>query len=74
MVITGIFFIVCGTLHLVQHSGGSPDMDVPLFFGGGISLVVAGGLLYGNVPISSQGSLMTRRGEKTRKAPENGRH
>lgn len=62
MLITGLFFAVCG-LAYVQGRGGIEvwTMDSALFLGSGMALLVVGGLLMGHLRLAPPGSLMTRR-------------
>ena len=62
MLVSGIFFGLCGLLHLAQSSDAF-DVNTVLFFGGGFTLFVVGILLMQDVHVAPPGSLMVRRGE-----------
>lgn len=63
--ISGIFFGLCGLLHLIGVHGSAGadalDMNTVLFLGGGITLFVGGILLLLDVHLAAPGSLMVRR-------------
>lgn len=62
MLVSGIFFGICGLLHLTQSSDAF-DANTVLFLGGGFTLFVVGILLMQDVRVSPPGSLMVRRGD-----------
>ena len=67
MLISGIFFGICGLLHItgedVVQWSNTFDLGTALFLGGGFSLFVIGILLIQDVHVAAPGSLMVRRGQ-----------
>ena len=67
MLISGIFFGLCGVVHLtgadVSQLREALDLNTALFLGGGSTLFVVGILLMNDVHVAAPGSLMVRRGE-----------
>ncbi|MGB3527424.1 MAG: hypothetical protein WBB32_15830 [Flavobacteriales bacterium] len=63
--ISGIFFGLCGLLHLgsahLAELSDVFDLNTVLFLGGGFALFVGGILLLQDVQVSPPGSLMVRR-------------
>lgn len=62
MLVSGIFFGICGLLHLSQFPDAF-DVNTVLFLGGGFTLFVVGILLMQDVHVAPPGSLMVRRGD-----------
>lgn len=66
MLISGIFFGLCGVLSLTgadtYQFHGMVSLDSALFLGGAITLFVVGILLMQDVHLAPPGSLMVRRG------------
>ena len=66
MLVTGIFYLLCGVLYLIDVDVNSfakaMDVNAGLFLGGGVGLLVLGILLMNDVHLAPPGSLMVRRG------------